>query len=606
MTTVFVLNAGSSSIKYTVLEVEAGTVLADGIVERIGVPGSGVPDHAAALATVLGQIDDTHDRRGRAPGRPRRRALHRRHPHRRRGRGRDRRPHRARAAAQPGRARRHPGRPRRPARRAARRRLRHGVPRHDPAGGCHLRDRRRAGGAPRHPALRVPRHLVPVRVAGGAASCSERDDARLIVLHLGNGASAAAIRGGRSVDTSMGLTPLEGLVMGTRSGDLDPAILFHLNRVAGLGVERARRPAEPAQRDARALRPRGHARGHRRGRRGRRARGAGARGVSPPHPALHRRVRRGARRRRRAGLHRGRRREQRRRARGRGARARVPRHRDRSGCQRRSRRRVAFDLARRAPRWRCSSSRPTRSSRSHSRPSPVGRLERPGPIRWRRDGRAPARNPGAGPPHPGGPRSRSHGGAVRPRAVRDPGHRVVLRDLSRRRRPVAGHPRRFSRLAQLDALPQRVLPVLHRALRAAHPRRAPAARVRHASRRGRPAPRAAHLVAPRGRHPVGGQRDRVPGAAHRIRAMEAPGAGIVGHRAERDLGDAAVPLAGLAAARRLDALQRAATAALRVHGVRRGTGRGGRSGCGSHRSGPRGSPGRRGCSATGSPAPCTG
>jgi acetate kinase len=53
---------------------------------------------------------------------------------------------------------------------------------------------------------------------------------RLIVLHLGNGASVAAITGGRSIDTSMGLTPLEGLVMGTRSGDLDPAIVAHLAR----------------------------------------------------------------------------------------------------------------------------------------------------------------------------------------------------------------------------------------------------------------------------------------------------------------------------------------------------------------------------------------
>ncbi len=53
---------------------------------------------------------------------------------------------------------------------------------------------------------------------------------RLIVLHLGNGASAAAIREGRPVDTSMGMTPLEGLVMGTRSGDLDPGVLLHLLR----------------------------------------------------------------------------------------------------------------------------------------------------------------------------------------------------------------------------------------------------------------------------------------------------------------------------------------------------------------------------------------
>jgi acetate kinase len=59
----------------------------------------------------------------------------------------------------------------------------------------------------------------------------------LITLHLGNGASAAAVAGGRCVDTSMGLTPLEGLVMGTRSGDLDPAVVFFLHREAGLSVD---------------------------------------------------------------------------------------------------------------------------------------------------------------------------------------------------------------------------------------------------------------------------------------------------------------------------------------------------------------------------------
>ncbi|HIJ90175.1 MAG: acetate kinase [Desulfobulbaceae bacterium] len=56
----------------------------------------------------------------------------------------------------------------------------------------------------------------------------------LISLHLGNGASAAAIRQGRCIDTSMGLTPLEGLIMGTRCGDLDPAIIFYLERETGL------------------------------------------------------------------------------------------------------------------------------------------------------------------------------------------------------------------------------------------------------------------------------------------------------------------------------------------------------------------------------------
>jgi acetate kinase len=55
-----------------------------------------------------------------------------------------------------------------------------------------------------------------------------------IVLHLGNGASACAVDRGRSVDTSMGMTPLEGLVMGTRSGDIDPAVLIHLARRAHL------------------------------------------------------------------------------------------------------------------------------------------------------------------------------------------------------------------------------------------------------------------------------------------------------------------------------------------------------------------------------------
>ncbi|MEU0556364.1 acetate kinase [Dactylosporangium sp. NPDC006015] len=61
----------------------------------------------------------------------------------------------------------------------------------------------------------------------------------MIVLHLGNGASATAIRGGRSVETSMGLTPLEGLVMGTRSGDVDPAVLSYLHRAAGLSAAEA-------------------------------------------------------------------------------------------------------------------------------------------------------------------------------------------------------------------------------------------------------------------------------------------------------------------------------------------------------------------------------
>jgi acetate kinase len=59
----------------------------------------------------------------------------------------------------------------------------------------------------------------------------------MVVLHLGNGASASAVQHGRCIDTSMGLTPLEGLVMGTRSGDIDPAVVFHLRRVGEMSME---------------------------------------------------------------------------------------------------------------------------------------------------------------------------------------------------------------------------------------------------------------------------------------------------------------------------------------------------------------------------------
>jgi len=60
---------------------------------------------------------------------------------------------------------------------------------------------------------------------------------RIVTCHLGNGCSMAAVKGGKVVDTSMGMTPVEGLVMGTRSGDLDPAILIHLVREIGCSVD---------------------------------------------------------------------------------------------------------------------------------------------------------------------------------------------------------------------------------------------------------------------------------------------------------------------------------------------------------------------------------
>lgn len=76
-------------------------------------------------------------------------------------------------------------------------------------------------------------------VSAAAARFLRRDvaDLRQVVLHLGNGASASAIAGGRPMDTSMGLTPLEGLIMGTRTGDLDPAVVLHLARTSGMDLD---------------------------------------------------------------------------------------------------------------------------------------------------------------------------------------------------------------------------------------------------------------------------------------------------------------------------------------------------------------------------------
>jgi acetate kinase len=76
-------------------------------------------------------------------------------------------------------------------------------------------------------------------VSGQVALALGRDITELdqIVLHLGNGASVSAVAGGIAVETSMGLTPLEGLVMGTRSGDVDPGVLLYLQRTAGLDAD---------------------------------------------------------------------------------------------------------------------------------------------------------------------------------------------------------------------------------------------------------------------------------------------------------------------------------------------------------------------------------
>jgi acetate kinase len=81
--------------------------------------------------------------------------------------------------------------------------------------------------------------FVSARLASLLGRSPDDPGLRLITCHLGNGSSVAAIRGGRSIDTTMGFTPLEGLVMGTRSGDVDPAAVLHVMEREEIGVGQA-------------------------------------------------------------------------------------------------------------------------------------------------------------------------------------------------------------------------------------------------------------------------------------------------------------------------------------------------------------------------------
>jgi acetate kinase len=242
--TVLVLNSGSSSLKYSLVQPDAGVSLVDGIVERIGIDG-GVADHEAALRAAFEVL---------APG--------------------------GQSLADLGLV-------------AVGHRVVHGGPDlYRPAivdDGLLDQLRELAPLAPLHnpPAvlgIEVARKVLPdlphVAVfdtaffhhlpAAAATYAIDRDVAarwkirrygfhgtshrfvseqvaeflgslpeslNQIVLHLGNGASASAISGGRPVDTSMGLTPLEGLVMGSRSGDIDAGIIGYLWRTGGMGVD---------------------------------------------------------------------------------------------------------------------------------------------------------------------------------------------------------------------------------------------------------------------------------------------------------------------------------------------------------------------------------
>jgi acetate kinase len=253
---VLVVNAGSSSLKYQLLDPEPGTTYARGIVERIGGNGhlrhaaSGstherdvsCPDHSAALNAALDAM------REHGPGfdAASLRAVGHRVVH---GGERFSRPVVIDEAVV-----------------QAVRELAHLAPLHNPANLKGIEATTQAfHGIPQVAVFDTAfHHTIPARahtyavprqwreryairrygfhgtsfayVSRRAAALLGTDPGatNLVVLHLGNGASACAVQGGRSLDTSMGLSPLEGLVMGTRSGDVDPSLGAYLSREAGL------------------------------------------------------------------------------------------------------------------------------------------------------------------------------------------------------------------------------------------------------------------------------------------------------------------------------------------------------------------------------------
>lgn len=241
MSRVFVVNSGSSSIKYQLVDVESGEAVIGGLVERIGEPGGDAPDHTEGMRLVLDRLGAAGDDASFV---------------------------------------------------AVGHRVVHGgslftaptlvtdevvaqiervsalAPLHNPANLAGIRAAREVMTDVPHVAVfdtafhqsmpaeaytyAIDRDVAQAHgvrrygfhgtshefVAGRAAALLGRplEELKLIVLHLGNGSSATAIDGGRSIDTSMGLTPLEGLVMGSRSGDVDPGALLHLLRT-GLSVD---------------------------------------------------------------------------------------------------------------------------------------------------------------------------------------------------------------------------------------------------------------------------------------------------------------------------------------------------------------------------------
>lgn len=244
---VLVLNSGSSSVKYAVLDPDSGVLVADGIVERIGEEGAerAVTDHAAAMQVVFDSLaSDGHRLDDLGLVAVGHRVVHG---------GQD--LYRPTVVDD--------------ATIARLKELSPLAPLHNPPAILGIEVARKALPDLPHVAVfdtaffhdlppAAATYAIDAEVAGswhirrygfhGTSHqyVSEQAAAFLnvpleslsqIVLHLGNGASASAILGGRPVETSMGLTPMEGLVMGTRSGDVDPGVIFYLWRTAGMSVE---------------------------------------------------------------------------------------------------------------------------------------------------------------------------------------------------------------------------------------------------------------------------------------------------------------------------------------------------------------------------------
>ncbi|WP_329085165.1 MULTISPECIES: acetate/propionate family kinase [unclassified Streptosporangium] len=238
---VLVLNSGSSSVKYRLLS--GAERLASGTVERIGEPGSPVPDHRAALEVVADRLAAD----GLGLDSPELTAIGHRVVH---GGTTFTRPTLITDEVVRGIEALIPLAPlHNPANLAGievARRLRPDLPQvavFDTAFHATIPQAASTYAIDREVAARlgVRRYgfhgTSHAYVSRQAALLTGGPGANVIVLHLGNGASASAVSAGRCVDTSMGMTPLEGLVMGTRSGDLDPAVVLYLARTGGMSLD---------------------------------------------------------------------------------------------------------------------------------------------------------------------------------------------------------------------------------------------------------------------------------------------------------------------------------------------------------------------------------